>query len=137
MPHRADVALWVGPDVEFVVGPDPQPPPTSPSPRSDSNSITSNGLESCLKWPSFTSATYRVPQSSITGNSHGSDCYRLERPVAGRESLKISAFLRRTKIAGPRPRSHESTQHPAANGLAGPREDGDSPCLIALTSLFG
>ena len=80
--HRDDVALWVGPDLEFVAARStqrpshtqpnpPQPPHSSPSPRPESNSITSNELESCLQCPSFRSTTYLMPQCSITNNSHG------------------------------------------------------------------
>ena len=79
-----------------------------------------------------------MSQCSITGNSQGSECYRLERSVAGRDShsLETSALSRRTKITGARSRGQESIQHPASNGLAQKRDSGDSPCLITPPSLF-
>ncbi len=87
MSHHADVALRVAPDVEFVAGrtprlcsqpthPNPHPAthrtyttprhhstPLIPFPHSESNSITSNGLDSRLNCPNFRSTTYRVPNA--------------------------------------------------------------------------
>ena len=80
-------------------------PPHIPFPRSDPNSITSYGLDSCLKCLNLGSTTYRVPQCSITGNRQGFEHYPLKRSVAGREShpLKTSAASHGTEIAGPGP----------------------------------
>ena len=46
-------------------------PPHIPFPRSDPNSITSYGLDSCLKCLNLGSTTYRVPQCSIPGRPAG------------------------------------------------------------------
>ncbi len=62
-------------------------------------------VTACMLAELPTESVSRSASTHVVTSTRRSECYRLERPVAGREShpQKTSAFSRRTKIAGLRP----------------------------------
>ena len=84
MSHRADVALWVDPDLEFVAGGCPHTQHTTPHHNPAAPSIPFplklNHLERTRQLPEVPQLQVHnllCPQCSITGNSHATGMDRL------------------------------------------------------------